>query len=90
VFVFVELSAAPPKDAIALVVGPAKGPAHSWGRAFPDSPSISVYSTQGGCISTFPDGTVISQPGDRLVAFWVDTYGRRSRVSPMVIVEKGQ
>jgi hypothetical protein len=90
VFVTVELSAAPPKDAIALVVGPAKGPAHAWGRAFPESPSISVYSTQGGCISMFPNGTVISQPGDRLVAFWVDTYGRRSRVSPMVIVEKGE
>lgn len=90
VFVTVELSAAPPKDAVALVVGPAKGPAHSWGRASPDSPAISVYSTQGGCVSMFPDGTVISQPGDQLVAFWVDAYGRRSRVSPMVVVEKAR
>ncbi len=88
VFVTVELSAAPPKDAVALVVGPAKGPAHAWGMASLDSAAISVYSTQGGCISMFPNGTVISQPGDRLVAFWVDTYGRRSRVSPMVVVEK--
>jgi hypothetical protein len=88
VFVTVELSSAPPKHAIALVVGPAKGPAHSWGRAFAESPAISVYSTQGGCVSMFPDGTVISQPGDRLVAFWVDAHGRRSRVSPLVVVEK--
>ncbi len=90
VFVSVELSSAPPKAAIALVVGPAKGSAHAWGVALPESSSISVYSTQGGCVSTFPDGTVISQPGDRLVAFWVDAYGRRSRVSPMVVVEKAR
>jgi hypothetical protein len=90
VFVTVELSAAPPKEAIALVVGPAKGPAHAWGAAFPEASSLTVYSTQGGCISMFPDGTVISQPGDRLVAFWVDAYGRRSRVSPMVVVEKAR
>lgn len=88
VFVNVELSAAAPKEAIALVVGPAKGPAHSWGRAFPENAVVNVYSTQGGCIDVFPDGTVISQPGNRLVAFWVDAYGRRSRVSPMVVVEK--
>ncbi len=88
VFVTVELSARPPKEAIALVVGPTKGPAHSWGRAFTDAPAITVYSTQGGCIDMFPNGTVISQPGDRLVAFWVDAYGRRSRVSPLVVVEK--
>ena len=88
VFVTVELSSSPPKEAIALVVGPAKGPAHAWGLAFAESATISVYSTQGGCVSLFPDGTVISQPGDRLVAFWVDKYGRRSRVSPMVVVEK--
>lgn len=87
-FVNVALSSPAPKEAIALVVGPAKGPAHSWGRSFADTTSINVYSTDGGCLSRFADGTVISQPGDRLVAFWVDTYGRRSRVSPLVVVEK--
>lgn len=89
-FVNVELSSPAPKEAIALVVGPAKGPAHSWGASFPDATSINVYTTGGGCISMFPDGTVISQPGDRLVAFWVDAYGRRSRVSPLVVVEKSR
>ncbi len=87
-FVNVALSSPAPKEAIALVVGPAKGAAHSWGRSFANATSLNVYSTDGGCVSRFPEGTVLSQPGDRLVAFWVDTYGRRSRVSPLVIVEK--
>lgn len=88
VFVNVELATAAPPDAVALVIGPAKGPARSWGPIVGPGTTINVYSTAGGCVSTFPEGTVASQPGDPVIAFWVDAWGRRSRVSPVVIVAK--
>lgn len=87
-FVSVSLDAAAPKDAIALVLQKSKGPALSWGVPFEGATEVSVYSTQGGCVDKFPAGTTIAQPGELVVAFWVDATGRRSRVSPVVVVDK--
>ncbi len=87
-FVNVELGTPPPKGAVALVVGPAKGPAHSWGQVVPGASAVTVYTTGGGCILLFPYGTVVSQPEDQLLAFWVDVHGRRSRMSSVVVVQR--
>ncbi|MEO8704762.1 MAG: hypothetical protein ABI867_32195 [Kofleriaceae bacterium] len=87
-FVNVVLDGKAPKGAIALVVAEAKGAPRSWGRVFEQLDTITVYSTSGGCVTLFPDGTVISQPGDRVVAFWVDATGRRSPTTPPLIVAK--
>lgn len=88
VFVNVEIEGVPPKTAIALVLSKAKGAALSWGQVSPEASVVNVYSTGGGCVSKFSDGTVVAQPGELVVAFWVDELGRRSRVSPTVVVDK--
>lgn len=87
-FVNVDLDAKPPKGAVVLVLSKSKGPALSWGQVSPDGLVVNVYTTAGGCVSTFSDGTVMAQPGDLVTAFWVDDLGRRSRVSPPTVVDK--
>ena len=87
-FVNVELSTPAPKDALALVVTKSKGPALSWGGAFANASSLNVFSTGSGCFTTPSEGTVQAQPGDTVTLFWVDQYGRRSRVTPAIVVEK--
>ena len=66
----------------------AKGRAISWGSAFDGMTNVNVYNTQSGCSTLFSDGYEMALPGDRVVAFWVDATGRRSRVSSPVLVEK--
>ncbi len=78
----------PPKDATVLVLADAKGTALAWGQVTPGGTLVTVYSTQGGCVSEFPDGTVVAQPGDKVVAFWIDGAGRRSPSSAAVTVKK--
>ncbi|MBS1121618.1 MAG: hypothetical protein H6Q90_3846 [Deltaproteobacteria bacterium] len=87
-FVTVELDGSAPADAIALVVRAAKGDPLSFGLVGPRATKVSVYSTQGGCVTAFPNGTVIAQPGDRVVAFWVDASGRRSATTAPLVVTK--
>lgn len=87
-FVNVELSTPAPKSAVALVLSKSKGPALSWGVAFAGASSLSVFSTGSGCFSTQSEGTVQAQPGDTVTLFWVDQHGRRSRVTPPIVVEK--
>ena len=77
-FVRVELDAGAPTDALALVLRSAAGVPLSFGTVTAGQAQISVYSTEGGCVTEFPDGTVVAQPGDHVVAFWVDASGRRS------------
>lgn len=81
-------TSAPPKDATVLVLADAKGTALAWGQVTPGGTMVTVYSTQGGCVSEFPDGTVVAQPGDKVVAFWIDGAGRRSPSSAAVTVKK--
>ncbi len=87
-FVRVDLTAKAPKGAVAMVLVDAKGAAMSWGLTWDGADSAMVYSTQGGCVSQFPNGTQIAQPGDKVTAFWVDSAGRRSPESAPVIVGK--
>ena len=87
-FVGVELMAKAPKSAQAMVLVDAKGQPLSWGLTWDGADRLTVYSTQSGCVTTFPNGTVIAQPGDKVTAFWVDSTGRRSPDSAPVIVQK--
>jgi hypothetical protein len=76
-----------PADAIALIAFDAKtGKARSFGRVEAGVATIDVYS-QGRC-SALPDGTVLSRAGERIVARWVDRYGRLSPASKPVTIRK--
>ncbi len=87
-FVNVELQAPAPKDALALVVMKPKGAVLSWGVAFAGASSLNVFSTGSGCFATQSEGTVQAQPGDTVILYWIDQNGRRSRVTPSIVVEK--
>jgi hypothetical protein len=87
-FVKVDLAGVPPKGAIALVLADAKGKPLSWGLTDEETDYVLAYSTQGGCVSEFPNGTVIAQPGDKVTAFWVDGTGRVSPASTAAVVKK--
>jgi hypothetical protein len=84
----VELEGRSPKGVIALVLQKAKGRPISWGRASSGMTNVKVYDTHGGCVTVFSEGSDMAQPDERVVAFWVDETGRRSRVSPPILVEK--
>jgi hypothetical protein len=86
-FVNVELSSPAPKDVIALVLSKAKARAYSWGTAGPNLSAVIVFSSGSGC---FPvtNGATQATPGESVTLFWVDKYGRRSRVTPAIVVEK--
>lgn len=86
-FVTVELATPAPKGAIAMVVVDAKGTALSWGLTGDNAAQVVVYSTEGGCVTRFPNGTQIAQPGDKITAFWIDATGRRSPASAAVVVK---
>ena len=86
-FVNVELQAAVPKEALALVVMKPKAAPLSWGVAFAGASSLNVFSTGSGCFATQSEGTVQAQPGDTVILYWIDQYGRRSRVTPSIVVE---
>ncbi|MBX3162236.1 MAG: hypothetical protein KF773_40100 [Deltaproteobacteria bacterium] len=85
-FVVVELDGAPPDDALALVVADPTGVARSWGPVMGKMSRVAVYDTQSGC-GTHPAGTILSRPGDKVVAFWVDARGHRSPVTPRIVVD---
>jgi hypothetical protein len=89
-FVRVDLTAKAPKGAIAMVLVDAKGAPMSWGLTWDGADTATVYSTQGGCVQQFPNGTQIAQPGDKVSAFWIDGAGRRSPASQPIIVSKPQ
>ncbi len=79
-----ELGADAPADALALIVYDATTNApRSWGRA--SKRTVNVYA-RNGC-SVVPDGTVLSQPGDRVVLRWVDRFGRLSPPSKVVVIQ---
>lgn len=86
-FVNVELATPAPKGAIAMVVVDAKGTALSWGLTGDDATRVTVYSTQSGCVTRFPNGTQIAQPGDKITALWIDATGRKSPASAAVVVK---
>ncbi len=87
-FVTVDLASPAPKGAIAMVVADAKGVALSWGPTTDAAKQVVVYSTQGGCVTRFPNGTQIAQPGDKITAFWIDATGRKSPASTPATVAK--
>ncbi len=87
-FVRVDLTSKAPKGAVAIVLVNAKGDAMSWGLTWDGAETAMVYSTQGGCVQQFPNGTQIAQPGDKVAAFWIDSAGRRSPSSQPIIVAK--
>jgi hypothetical protein len=87
-FVNVELDGRAPAGAIALVVRAAKGEPLSFGLVAAGATIVPVYTTQGGCVTEFPNGTVIAKPGDQVVAFWVDASGRRSATTAPLIVTR--
>lgn len=86
-FVAVELATPAPKGAIALVAVGAKGNALSWGQTGDNAKQVIVYSTQSGCVTRFPNGTEIAQPGDKVTAFWIDATGRKSPASTPITVK---
>jgi hypothetical protein len=85
-YVTVELDEIVPKQALALVLAKADGTALSWGVAGLGAKGVSVYHDMAGCITTFPAGTKMARPGERVVAFWIDAFGRRSPVSAELVV----
>ncbi|MBA2543644.1 MAG: hypothetical protein H0V17_28640 [Deltaproteobacteria bacterium] len=87
-YVTVFPTQAAPKGAIALVLVDAKGKPISWGRTGDGADRVVVYSTEGGCVTTFSNGTEIAQPGERVTAFWIDSTGRRSPASAPITVVK--
>lgn len=84
-FVTAMLDGAAPKDALALVITDGAGVARSWGAVMPGTDRVFVIDNHQGC-GTFPNGTQLSNPGDTLVAFWVDVRGHRSPTTPKLIV----
>ncbi len=77
-----------PDGVIALIVLDAKtGTARSFGIATVGNPDVNVYA-QGRC-SALPNGTTITQAGDRVVLRWVDKFGRLSPATKAIKVRKG-
>ena len=82
VHVMIELDGDAPKTAIAIVLADAKGRPRSWRVV--DGGSLYAYS-QGEC-QTLANGTIPSNPGDRVTVFWVDEAGRRSAASRSFVI----
>lgn len=75
-----------PGDAVALVVADAKsGKARSY--ALTGSGNELTLYYQGRC-SALPDGTLPTNPNDKVVVRWVDKYGRMSPDSKALVVAK--
>lgn len=82
-----ELAGAAPADAVALVIADANGKPRSWGSV-QGGTSIYLYSS-GGC-GTKPNGTEISNAGDKVTLFWVDSAGRTSPpTKPLTVTGTG-
>ena len=78
-----RIAGKPPADAVALVVADAtKRVPRSWG--VPAEDEIWVHST-GDC-GQKPKGTLPTTKGDRVVFFWVDAAGRKSKPSKVFVV----
>ncbi len=85
-FVDVELAKAAPAGALALVLVDGNGIPMAWGVAVRETRQVTVYSTQGGCVLEFPEGTVVAEVGKPVSAFWIDAGGRRSATSAKIVV----
>lgn len=83
--VTVELGAAAPAGAIAIVLTDPKGNVRSWGRVVAGKTTLVGYD-HGGC-RVLADDTLPSKPGSRVAAFWVDASGRKSALSAPAGVE---
>jgi hypothetical protein len=81
-----ELDGTAPSDAVALVIADASGKPRSWAHAQGGS-SLWLYAG-GGC-SMKPAGTEISNPGDKVILFWVDAAGRTSAPTKALTVADG-
>lgn len=81
----VELAAAPPKSALAIVLLDDKAKPKSW-RFLGETTLTTVAGyAQGGCIA-LPNGTRVSKPGDLVRVAFVDDAGRMSAVSAPIKV----
>jgi hypothetical protein len=82
VHVIVDLASPPPPDAVAVILGDAKG-ARSWGLIKdPKASSVEPYVQQ--YCQVLPNGTVASNPGDTVWVKFVDSAGRVSPASASV------
>ncbi len=86
--VLVDLIAAPPTEAVALVIfgiDKQTTTARSWAAVSHEELSWVVYRSGGRCSMTLP-GTVPSSAGDHVAFAWVDRSGRLSTMSAEVVV----
>lgn len=74
--VTVELAAAPPSGAVALVIADAAGKPRSW-RAVEGGKLQQLGYSRRRC-KVLANGTVESKPKERVTVFWVDASGRKS------------
>lgn len=82
VHIGVELATKAPKEAIALVLADSKGTPRSWSLARPGWTTQNAYA-QNRC-AVVPNGSVLSQAGEKVRFFWVDRAGRVSRASQLI------
>jgi len=80
----VELAAAAPEGAIALVIADAKGKPRSWGKVSGGAMSLLGYN-RTRC-KVLANGTIESKPGERVTAYWIDASGRKSAASGAVAI----
>jgi hypothetical protein len=75
----VELATKAPKEAIALVLADSKGTPRSWSLVHRGSTQQNAYA-QNRC-QVVPNGSVLSQAGEKVTFLWVDQAGRVSPAS---------
>jgi hypothetical protein len=82
--VTIDLADPPPAGAVAIVIADAKGKPRSFGR-IDGTGHVQVGFRDGSC-TTVPNGTVPSEPGDKITVFFVDASGRSSAPSKVTTV----
>lgn len=82
-----ELSTPVPAGAIAIVLADAKGTPRSWGQV--EAGKVRVLGYDRRRCQALPNGTIESQPGDKIVAYWIDASGRKSAASAATAITIG-
>lgn len=84
-----ELSAAPPPGAVAVIAYRGSGAAATpiaWARVTAGAAdAIQLYRSPGRC-GTEPDGLIAPAAGESIALAWVDAFGRRSPRSAAIVV----
>lgn len=85
----VELSAAPPASAVALILYRDDKPL-SWASVKGvTATSVQIYASDGHCGAS-PSGMTEPAPGDKVTLAWVDGFGRLSGKSAAIAVTAGK